>query len=206
VNDLRQRQLEEGDQLLLVNQQKQAAFKELKKVKQDCVGVESDLFSLENSKKDVERRLNKKLVELSTEAKNAHANAFNTHSTKKTKLESDVQHVSAEIKGLQKQITELQHEIQKVETTTVTMSDKLNSKLDAERHLLFEIESAKRNMEIKVLILEQQHEALKASLVKLEREAARYKAQADEVSNILSDQDDLAHQLEFNVKLLESRI
>lgn len=206
VNDLRQRQLEEGGQLLLVNQQKQAATKELKRVKHECVGVESDLLSLENSKKDVERRLNKRLAELTQDANHAHANAYNIHSTKKTKLESDIQHVSEEIKGLNKQITELQHEIQRNEVTTVTMCDKLNSKLDSERHHLFEIESAKRNIEIKVLILEQQHEALKASLLNLEKEVARYRAQADEVGKILSEQDDLASQLEFNVKLLESRI
>lgn len=51
--------------------------------------------------------------------------------------------------GLNKQITELQHEIQRNEAATVAMSDKLNARLDAERHHLFEIESAKRNIEIK---------------------------------------------------------
>lgn len=57
-----------------------------------------------------------------------------------------------------------------------------------------------------MLILEQQHEALKANLLNLEKEVARYRAQSEEVSKILSEQDDLASQLEFNVKLLESRI
>jgi Tfp pilus assembly protein PilN len=59
---------------------------------------------------------------------------------------------------------------------------------------------------VKVLILEQQHEAMKANIMNLEKEVARYKAQTNEVSRILSDQDDAAAQLEFSVKLLESRI
>jgi len=206
VNDLRQRLLEEGGTLILVNQQKQAAQKELKRVKHECVGVESDLLSLENSKKDVERRLLKKLNELTQDAAASHNNAFNSHSTKKTKLDSDINHVSEEIKGLNKQITELQHEILRNQQGTTSLSEKLNAKLDSERHLLFEIESAKRNIEIKLLVLEQHHEALKANVLNLEKEVARYKAQSEEVSRILSDQDDQAAQLEFSVKLLESRI
>lgn len=40
------------------------------------------------------------LAELTQDAKHAHEIAYNTHSTKKTKLESDIQHVSEEIKGM----------------------------------------------------------------------------------------------------------
>jgi len=86
------------------------------------------------------------------------------------------------------------------------MSDKLNQKLEAERSRLFEIESGKRNVEIKTLSLEQEHETLKGRLMTLEKEVARYRLQAEEVAKILSDQEDVGHQLEFQVKLLEARI
>jgi uncharacterized coiled-coil protein SlyX len=51
---------------------------------------------------------------------------------------------------LNKQITELQHDIQRNQQATASLSEKLNAKLDSERHHLFEVESGKRNFEIKV--------------------------------------------------------
>jgi len=206
VNDLRQRQLEEGGKLLLANQQKQAAIKELKKVKNESLALESDLNSLENSKKDAERRLVKRVSEYEVDLTKKRSDTFNGHSLKKSKLQSDVSHVSEEIKGLKKQISELQHEITRNNESTHNMSEKLNQKLESERNRLFEIESGKRNLEIKTLSLEQEHETLKGRLMTLEKEVARYRLQAEEVSKILSDQEDLGHQLEFQVKLLEARI
>jgi hypothetical protein len=55
--------------------------------------------------------------------------------------------------GLNKQITELQYDIQRNQQATGSLSEKLNAKLDSERHHLFEIESGKRNFEIKVTFL-----------------------------------------------------
>jgi len=206
VNDLRQRYLETGDQLQVVTKQKAANTTALKKAKADLEDQIRAFQLLEVSKKDMERRLTKRVTELDDQLTRKKQVVANEHATKKAKIQAETDAKVAEVKDLSKQILEAEGELSAIRLSLNSLSQRMNEKLAAERASLFNLETEKREWEVKARLAKASVDTLTEELVVLDKETARLKNQTFNAQNEMTEEQDRNSLLELTIKRLEVRI
>jgi len=206
INELRQRLLEEGDELNVATQQKQATQKALKKAKLELDEQQALYQHLEASKRDAERRLTKRITELQSSIDRTTKKLADDHNTKKASLQVEATHKTDEARLLTKQIADIETELIRNNSSTASMADRLGEKLEAEREHVRVLETEKREGEVKVRHLQFELDSSKAKLTELEQEINRLKSRMEMTNRELREEDDKNHILEITVKQLEAKV
>jgi len=161
---------------------------------------------LEFSKQDLERRLRKKISEVDDQVERKKQVVANEHTTKKARLEAELEGKLEECRELAKDVLEVEGELASVKFTTLSMSQRMTEKLVAERAHLAQLEAEKRDAEVKARLVAASVDLLSEQLATLEKETTRLKAQTFVAQTDLMEEEDRNHQLEQTIKRLESRI
>eukprot|EP01127_Copromyxa_protea_P003485 TRINITY_DN13293_c0_g1_i1.p1 TRINITY_DN13293_c0_g1~~TRINITY_DN13293_c0_g1_i1.p1 ORF type:complete len:504 (-),score=162.94 TRINITY_DN13293_c0_g1_i1:74-1540(-) len=206
ISDLRQRCLEEGDEYNVANQQRVATQKALRKAKQDLAEHQALLQHMETSKKDLERRLNKRISELQGSIERANKKLADEHNTKKASLQVEADSRMEEAKSLAKQCADMEAELIRNGSSTASMASRLDEKLQLERDHVLQLETEKREAEVNVRLLQFEVESLKVKLTELEQEMNRLKSRVEMTTKELQDEEDKNNQLEVSLKQLEAKI
>jgi chromosome segregation ATPase len=142
------------------------------------------------------------------------------HHTKKASLQVDCDTRTEEAKcklfltfvvtnnflALAKQCADIEAELVRNSSSTTSMASRLDEKLQAEREHVLNLETEKREAEVKVRLVQFEVESLKLKLTEFEQEMNRLKSRVEMTTKELQEEEDKNHQLEVALKQLEAKI
>jgi len=150
--------------------------------------------------------LNKRVAELQGSIDRATKKLSDEHTTKKASLQVECTSRVEESKMLTKQCSDLEAELVRNSSSTASMAERLDEKLEVEREHVGLLETEKREAEVKARHLQTDLELNRTKLAELEQEVNRLKNRLEMTSRELRDEDDKNHALEVSVKQLESKV
>lgn len=100
----------------------------------------------------------------------------------------------------------MEAELVRNSSSTGSMASRLDEKLQAEREHVHQLETEKRESEVKVRLVQFDVDSLRVKLTEMEQEVNRLKARVDMTAKELQQEEDKNHQLEVTVKQLEAKV